>query len=74
MNKPDLTPLFSASRSCRSFSQPESQSGNNIPIPNMKRPSAKRNLVKVVLIGDRLHDRDPFENENEGGADSDRLG
>ena len=33
----------------------ESQPGNNIPIPNMKRSSAKRNLVNVVLIDDRLH-------------------
>ena len=42
----------------------------------MKRSSAERDSVNVVLIDDRLHhlhDRDSFENENEGGAESDRL-
>ena len=36
----------------RGLRRHESQLGNNIPIPNIKRSSAERNLVNVVLIDD----------------------
>ena len=46
---------------------------NNILIPNMKRSSAKRNSVNVVLTDDRSHHFTIVVrlNENEGGAESD---
>ena len=63
----------------RGLRRPESQPGNHVPIPNMKRSSAKRNsltLVNVVLIDDRLpHCTIVIRlSENEVGAESDRLG
>ena len=51
----------------------QESAGQQHQIPNMKHSSGERNLVNVVFIDDRMHDRNSFEDENEGGAESDRA-